>query len=115
MSKIVQIRENLLAGGLISVLTAMARMTGMSGRLIEATMGAMAHRSAQMPTGVLATSTFEPVWYVPFERRTHAPTRKLEYGPGRDISVTDRFYVCVPSQVEGFDASRMLLSSLLRQ
>jgi hypothetical protein len=34
-----------------------------------------------MPTGVAATSTLAPVWYVPFVRRTQAPTRKLEYGP----------------------------------
>lgn len=66
----------------MSVLTAMARMIGMAGLFIEATIGAMAHRSAQMPTGVLATSTFAPVWYVPVERRMQAPTRKLEYGPG---------------------------------
>lgn len=70
----------------MSVLTAMARMTGMSGRFIEATIGAMAHRSAQIPTGVLATSTLAPVWYVPVESRTAAPTRKFEYGPGLVVS-----------------------------
>ena len=69
------------------MLTARARMTGISGRLIEATMGAMAHLSAQIPTGVAATSTFEPVWYAPVESKTHAPTRKLEYGPV-DVSAT---------------------------
>lgn len=73
-----------LAGGLMSVLTAMARITGISGRLNEATTGAIAHRSAQIPTGVLATSTLEPVWYAPVERRRDAPTRKLEYGPDGD-------------------------------
>lgn len=70
----------------MSVLTAMARMTGMSGRFIEATIGAIAHRSAQIPTGVLATSTLAPVWYVPVESRTAAPTRKFEYGPGLVVS-----------------------------
>jgi len=70
-----------LAGGLMSVLTAMARITGIAGRFIDATIGAIAQRSAQIPTGVLATSTFAPVWYVPLVRSTAAPTRKLEYGP----------------------------------
>jgi hypothetical protein len=65
----------------MSVATEMARITGISGRETLAMMGAMAHRSAQMPTGVAATSTLAPVWYVPSVRRTQAPTRKLEYGP----------------------------------
>lgn len=71
----------------MSVLTAMARSVGISGRLIDATIGAMAHLSAHIPTGVLATSTLAPVWYVPVERSTAAPTRKFEYGPGRDVSI----------------------------
>lgn len=45
----------------MSVATAMALSTGMAGRLRDATTGAMAHRSAQMPTGVDATSTLAPV------------------------------------------------------
>ena len=71
-----------LEGGLTSVATAMARITGIAGRSMDATIGAIAQRSAQIPLGVLATSTFAPVWYAPVERRTAAPTRKLEYGPG---------------------------------
>ena len=66
----------------MSVLTASARTTGMSGRVKVATQGARAQRSAQMPTGVAATSTLAPVWWAPVERRRAAPTRKLEYGPG---------------------------------
>ena len=50
-----------LAGGLMSVATARARIWGISGRLMEATQGARAQRSAQMPTGVEAISTLEPV------------------------------------------------------
>ena len=50
-----------LAGGLISVETARARIWGRAGRAMEATQGARAQRSAQMPTGVAATSTLEPV------------------------------------------------------
>ena len=46
----------------MSVLTAMARMMGISGRFIDATIGAIAQRSAQIPLGVLAISTLEPVW-----------------------------------------------------
>jgi hypothetical protein len=40
--------------------------------------GARAQRSAQMPTGVEAISTLDPVWYVPVERRRDAPTGKRE-------------------------------------
>jgi hypothetical protein len=48
-------------GGLMSVATASARIVGMDGRANEATHGASAQRSAQMPTGVDAISTLEPV------------------------------------------------------
>jgi hypothetical protein len=41
----------------------------------------MAHLSAQMPTGVEATSTLPPEKYTPDVRRMEAPTRKLLYGP----------------------------------
>lgn len=46
----------------MSVATAMALRVGMAGLFRDATMGAMAQRSAQIPTGVLATSTLAPVW-----------------------------------------------------
>lgn len=51
-----------LLGGLMSVLTASPRITGIAGRCIDATTGPMAHRSAHVPTGDEATSTFAPVW-----------------------------------------------------
>jgi hypothetical protein len=41
------------------------------------TAGAIAHRSAQMPTGVEATSTLPPEKYTPDVSRMEAPTRKL--------------------------------------
>jgi len=45
----------------MSVATASARIVGMDGRANEATQGASAQRSAQVPTGVEAISTLEPV------------------------------------------------------
>lgn len=70
-----------LAGGDISVLTARPRIIGRSGRFIDATIGAIAHLSAQIPTGVDATSTFDPVEYWPVESNKDAPTLNSEYGP----------------------------------
>jgi len=75
----------------MSVATAMARTCGMSGRAYDATIGASAQRSAQMPTGVDAISTLEPVKKVfslprlsgeveGLAIRTQDPTRKLLYG-----------------------------------
>lgn len=77
-----------LAGGLMSVLTAIALIFGKSGLSNDATSGANAHRSAHVPTGVLATSTLLPVKNTlsePSERdvvegvaiKMHEPTRKL--------------------------------------
>jgi hypothetical protein len=52
----------------------------------------MATRSAQVPTGYEAFSTLAPVmmwWGSPVEegdlRRSEAPTRKREYGPGERL------------------------------
>jgi hypothetical protein len=50
----------------------------MFGLFIDATTVPMQTRSAQVPQGLLATSTLAPAWYVPSARRTLAPTRKLE-------------------------------------
>ena len=65
----------------MSVLTANARIKGRFGCAKLATQGAMVQRSAQMPTGVEATSTLAPLKYAPVVRRMEAPTRKFEYGP----------------------------------
>lgn len=77
-----------LAGGHTSELTAQALMTGISGLVYDATSGASAHLSAQVPTGVLATSTLAPAVYAPVASRKAAPTRKWEYGQyARDLAV----------------------------
>jgi hypothetical protein len=77
-----------LAGGSISLATATARTTGIDGRGKLATSDASAQRSAHVPTGVDAISTFEPVksvvWLLELEAdgeggamRMEEPTRKL--------------------------------------
>lgn len=78
-----------LAGGMISLATAKALTFGISGRLKVAIRFASAHRSAQVPTGVAAISTLDPVKSVCWGEedggdveggamRMEDPTRKLE-------------------------------------
>lgn len=52
--------------------------------MIEHTIAvAKATRSAHVPTGYAAFSTFAPTMYSPASVMIHAPTRNLEYGPVR--------------------------------
>jgi hypothetical protein len=53
----------------------------------------MVHLSAQMPTGVEATSTLPPEKYTPDVRRMEAPTRKLLYGPVGSETKKERLLV----------------------
>ena len=88
-----------LAGGVMSVATAMARMSPFFAPYIISqtirsrrwnrhseyctwiTAVAIVTRSAHVPTGYAAFSTFAPSTIVPLVRSNEHPTRKCEYGP----------------------------------
>lgn len=70
-----------LAGGEMSVATARARMSPR--RAPSTTAVPRAVRSAHVPTGYAAFSTFAPRTSSPDFKSREAPTLNLEYGPGR--------------------------------
>ena len=55
----------------------------------------IAQHSAHIPTGKLAFSTLTPVMNLPAWVNRAAPTRKLEYGPERDVNSSSSLIINV--------------------